>query len=138
MQDAAVIHHVPDHPGAAGRVKELGLFEEPAADLGLGERADHEAVLVLLDATSRRKQPLSSLTVDASPMLEASLVVVLVGFSLADRPAALVPILILSGITFGAFWAPAMALLSDAAERIGLAHYKVKPGERLEFAVTAR
>ena len=29
--------------------------------------------------------------------------------------------LILSGITFGAFWAPAMALLSDAADRIGLA-----------------
>jgi MFS family permease len=48
-------------------------------------------------------------------------VVVLIAFSLADRPAALVPILILSGITFGAFWAPAMALLSDAAERIGLA-----------------
>jgi MFS family permease len=48
-------------------------------------------------------------------------VVVLVAFSLADRPAAVVPILVLSGITFGAFWAPAMALLSDAAERIGLA-----------------
>jgi predicted MFS family arabinose efflux permease len=48
-------------------------------------------------------------------------VFVLVAFSLADRPAAVVPILILSGITFGAFWAPAMALLSDAAERIGLA-----------------
>ena len=46
---------------------------------------------------------------------------VLVAFSLADRPAVIVPILILSGITFGAFWAPAMALLADAAERIGLA-----------------
>jgi MFS family permease len=46
---------------------------------------------------------------------------VLVAFSLADRPAAIVPILILSGVTFGAFWAPAMALLADAAERIGLA-----------------
>jgi MFS family permease len=46
---------------------------------------------------------------------------VLVAFSLADRPAAIVPVLILSGITFGAFWAPAMALLADAAERIGLA-----------------
>ena len=33
----------------------------------------------------------------------------------------IVPILIVSGITFGAFWAPAMALLSDAADRIGLA-----------------
>lgn len=48
-------------------------------------------------------------------------VVVLVAFSVADRPAAIVPILVLSGITFGAFWAPAMALLSDAAERMGLA-----------------
>jgi MFS family permease len=48
-------------------------------------------------------------------------VVVLIAFSLANRPAAVVPVLILSGITFGAFWAPAMALLSDAADRIGLA-----------------
>jgi predicted MFS family arabinose efflux permease len=48
-------------------------------------------------------------------------VFVLVAFALADRPAAVVPVLVLSGITFGAFWAPAMALLSDAAERIGLA-----------------
>jgi MFS family permease len=48
-------------------------------------------------------------------------VVVLVAFSLAERPAAIVPILVLSGVTFGAFWAPAMALLADAAERMGLA-----------------
>ena len=48
-------------------------------------------------------------------------VVVLVAFALSDRPVAVVPILIASGITFGAFWAPAMALLSDAADRIGLA-----------------
>jgi MFS family permease len=48
-------------------------------------------------------------------------VAVLIAFAVADRPAAIVPVLVLSGITFGAFWAPAMALLSDAAERIGLA-----------------
>jgi MFS family permease len=48
-------------------------------------------------------------------------VAVLVGFAFADRPALIVPILILSGITFGGFWAPAMALLTDAADRIGLA-----------------
>ena len=48
-------------------------------------------------------------------------IAVLVGFALADRPAVVVPILVLSGVTFGAFWAPAMALLSDAADRIGLA-----------------
>jgi predicted MFS family arabinose efflux permease len=51
----------------------------------------------------------------------AGAVAVLVAFSIADRPAAVVPVLILSGVTFGAFWAPAMALLADAAERIGLA-----------------
>jgi predicted MFS family arabinose efflux permease len=51
----------------------------------------------------------------------AGAVAVLVAFALADRPAAIVPVLILSGVTFGAFWAPAMALLSDAAERIGIA-----------------
>ena len=48
-------------------------------------------------------------------------VAVLVGFAFADRPGVVVPILIVSGITFGGFWAPAMALLSDAADRIGLA-----------------
>ena len=48
-------------------------------------------------------------------------IAVLVGFALANRPAVVVPILIVSGITFGGFWAPAMALLSDAADRIGLA-----------------
>jgi MFS family permease len=48
-------------------------------------------------------------------------VAVLVGFAFADRPEIVVPILILSGITFGGFWAPAMALLTDAADRIGLA-----------------
>ena len=48
-------------------------------------------------------------------------IAVLVGFAFANRPAVVVPILIVSGITFGGFWAPAMALLSDAADRIGLA-----------------
>jgi MFS family permease len=48
-------------------------------------------------------------------------IAVLIGFAFASRPGVVVPILIASGITFGAFWAPAMALLSDAADRIGLA-----------------
>jgi MFS family permease len=48
-------------------------------------------------------------------------IAVLVGFAFASRPGVVVPILIASGITFGAFWAPAIALLSDAADRIGLA-----------------
>jgi len=44
-----------------------------------------------------------------------------VAFTFAGRPAVIVPVLVLSAITFGAYWAPAMALLSDGAERIGLA-----------------
>jgi MFS family permease len=48
-------------------------------------------------------------------------VLVLVAFALSNRPAAIVPVLVASGITFGAFWAPAMALLADSAERMGLA-----------------
>jgi MFS family permease len=47
--------------------------------------------------------------------------VVAVGLAVADRPAFLVPLVVAAAIAFGAFWAPAMALLSDAAERIGLA-----------------
>jgi len=43
------------------------------------------------------------------------------GLALADRPAGLVPLVVCASIVFGAFWAPAMALLSDGAERIGLA-----------------
>jgi MFS family permease len=41
--------------------------------------------------------------------------------ALADRPAVLVPLVVCASIVFGAFWGPAMALLSDGAERIGLA-----------------
>jgi len=48
-------------------------------------------------------------------------VFVTAALALADRPAFLVPIVVLGAIVFGAFWAPAMALLSDGAERIGLA-----------------
>jgi MFS family permease len=46
---------------------------------------------------------------------------VLVAFAFADRPVLVVPILVVSGVSFGGFWAPAMALLADAADRIGLA-----------------
>lgn len=48
-------------------------------------------------------------------------VFVVTSLALADRPAALVPLVVCASIVFGAFWAPAMALLSDGAERIGLA-----------------
>ena len=41
--------------------------------------------------------------------------------ALADRPGVIVALLVVTAVTFGAFWAPAMALLSDGAERMGLA-----------------
>jgi cation:H+ antiporter len=75
--------------GLAGSLPELAITASAALsgelDVAtgnlLGGIAMQTLVLVLLDATSRRRQPLSSLTVDASPMLEASLVVALVGFA---------------------------------------------------------
>ena len=41
--------------------------------------------------------------------------------AVANEPAAIVVLVVAAAIAFGAFWAPAMALLSDGAERIGLA-----------------
>lgn len=48
-------------------------------------------------------------------------VLVATGLALADRPAVLVPLVAAASIAFGAFWAPAMAMLADTADRIGLA-----------------
>jgi MFS family permease len=47
--------------------------------------------------------------------------VVTVGLALAGGPIAIAPLVVAAAIAFGSFWAPAMALLSDGAERIGLA-----------------
>ncbi len=47
--------------------------------------------------------------------------IISLAFVFADRPAAIVVLLVAAAISFGAFWAPAMALLSDGAERVGLA-----------------
>lgn len=41
--------------------------------------------------------------------------------ALAGRPGVIVALLVATAVTFGAFWAPAMALLADGAERMGLA-----------------
>jgi MFS family permease len=41
--------------------------------------------------------------------------------ALADRPALIAVLVTGAAVSFGAFWAPAMALLSDGAERIGIA-----------------
>jgi MFS family permease len=48
-------------------------------------------------------------------------IVVTVALALADLPAFIVVLVVAAAIAFGSFWAPAMALLSDGAERIGLA-----------------
>ena len=47
--------------------------------------------------------------------------IISLAFAFADRPAAIVVLLVAAAIAFGAFWAPAMALLPDGAERVGLA-----------------
>jgi MFS family permease len=41
--------------------------------------------------------------------------------AVASRPGVIVALLVVTAASFGAFWAPAMALLADGAERIGLA-----------------
>ena len=48
-------------------------------------------------------------------------IVVTIGLALANRPVAIAPLVVAAAIGFGSFWAPAMALLSDGADRIGLA-----------------
>ena len=48
-------------------------------------------------------------------------IVVTSALALADLPWLIVALLVATAVTFGAFWAPAMALLADGAERIGLA-----------------
>jgi MFS family permease len=48
-------------------------------------------------------------------------IAVTVALALADAPALITVLVVAAAISFGAFWAPAMALLSDGAERIGLA-----------------
>jgi MFS family permease len=48
-------------------------------------------------------------------------VVVTSVLAFADRPVVIAVFLVATAVTFGAFWAPAMALLADGAERMGLA-----------------
>ncbi len=55
--------------------------------------------------------------------LQAALVastVVSLGLAWAARPAFVVVLVIAAAVSYGAFWAPAMALLADGAEQLGL------------------
>ena len=75
--------------GLAGSLPELAITAsaalsghlELATGNLLGGIAIQTLVLAFLDATSRRKTPLSSLSSDASPLLEGAMVVVLVTFA---------------------------------------------------------
>ena len=48
-------------------------------------------------------------------------IAVTAGLAFADLPVLVVVLVVAAAISFGSFWAPAMALLSDGAERLGLA-----------------
>ena len=76
--------------GLAGSLPELAITASAALSGALalatgnllGGIAVQTLVLVLLDATSRRRTPLSSLATDSSPLLEAALVIVLVALAI--------------------------------------------------------
>jgi cation:H+ antiporter len=76
--------------GLAGSLPELAITASAALSGALalatgnllGGIAMQTLVLVLLDATSRRRTPLSSLATDTSPLLEATLVIVLVALAI--------------------------------------------------------
>jgi cation:H+ antiporter len=76
--------------GIAGSLPELAITASAALSGHLalatgnllGGIAMQTLVLVFLDATSRRKQPLTSLAPDVFPLLESMLVIVLVGFAI--------------------------------------------------------
>jgi MFS family permease len=52
----------------------------------------------------------------------AAAAVVLACFTLPESTALLAVVIVCTGVAFGFFWAPAMALLSDAGEAAGLDH----------------
>ena len=51
----------------------------------------------------------------------AASVLVAAGFAFASRPALVVALIVLAAISFGGFYTPGMALVSDRAESVGLA-----------------
>jgi len=51
----------------------------------------------------------------------AASVLVAAGFAFASRPAFVVALIVLAAISFGGFYTPGMALVSDRAESVGLA-----------------
>jgi MFS family permease len=86
------------------------------AGLFIGAAAIEMVVAPLLGRFSDRRGRLLPLRLAA-----AGAVAVSAGLALAGRPLFIAPLVVAAAIAFGSFWAPAMALLSDGAERIGLA-----------------
>jgi MFS family permease len=86
------------------------------AGLFIGAAAVEMVVAPLLGRFSDRRGRLLPLRLAAS-----GAIAVTAGLALAGRPLLIAPLVVAAAIAFGSFWAPAMALLSDGAERIGLA-----------------
>jgi MFS family permease len=86
------------------------------AVLFIGAAAVEMVVAPLLGRLSDRRGRLLPLR-----LALAGAIVVTTAFALADSAAVIAALVVAAAIAFGAFWAPAMALLSDGAERIGLA-----------------
>jgi MFS family permease len=86
------------------------------AGLFIGAAAIEMVVAPLLGRFSDRRGRLLPLRLAA-----CGAIAVTAGLAVAGRPLFIAPLVVAAAIAFGSFWAPAMALLSDGAERIGLA-----------------
>jgi MFS family permease len=86
------------------------------AALFIGSATVEMVVAPLLGRFSDRRGRLLPLRIALVAAIAISL-----GLALADGALVIAPLVVAAAIAFGSFWAPAMALLSDAAERIGLA-----------------
>jgi MFS family permease len=86
------------------------------AALFIGAAAVESVISPLLGRVSDRRGRLLPLR-----FALAAAIAVTLGLALAGSPFVIAPLVVAASIAFGSFWAPAMALLSDAAERIGLA-----------------
>ena len=86
------------------------------AGLFIGAAAIEMVVAPLIGRFSDRRGRLLPLR-----LASIGAIAVTAGLALAGRPVFIAPLVVAAAIAFGSFWAPAMALLSDGAERIGLA-----------------
>jgi MFS family permease len=82
----------------------------------VGSAAAEVAVSPLVGRVSDRRGRLLPVRLALAASIATAL-----ALALADAPVAIVPLVVAAAIAFGAFWAPALALLSNAAERLGLA-----------------